>query len=112
MKKIEAIIRPSKLEDVKDALDKYGIHGMTVTPVTGCGLQKGHKEVYRGVTYELNLLHKIKLELVVKDADCNKVVDILILAAKTGAVGDGKIFISNIEDAIRIRTGESGDSAV
>jgi nitrogen regulatory protein P-II 1 len=112
MKKIEAIIRPSKLEDVKDALDKFGIHGMTVTPVTGCGLQKGHKEVYRGVTYELNLLHKIKLELVVKDVDCEKAIDVLISAAKTGQVGDGKIFISNVEDAIRIRTGESGETAV
>jgi len=112
MKKIEAIIRPSKLEDVKDALDKFGIHGMTVTPVTGCGLQKGHKEVYRGVTYELNLLHKIKLELVVKDIDCDKAIDVLVSAAKTGKVGDGKIFISNVEDAVRIRTGESGEAAV
>jgi len=112
MKKIEAIIRPSKLEDVKDALDKYGIHGMTVTPVTGCGLQKGHKEVYRGVTYELNLLHKIKIELVVKDTDCEKAIDVLTSTAKTGKVGDGKIFISNIENAIRIRTGESGDLAL
>jgi len=112
MKKIEAIIRPSKFEDVMDALDKAGIHGMTVTPVTGCGLQKGHKEVCRGVTYDINLLHKIKIELVVKDADSEKVLDVLISVAKTGVVGDGKIFISTIEDAIRIRTGENGDLAL
>ena len=112
MKKIEAIIRPAKMEDIKDALNKAGIHGLTVTPVTGCGLQKGHKEIYRGTTYVMNLLHKVKIEVVVKDSQLEEVVELFKTVAKTGEVGDGKIFIYNVEDAIRIRTGERGDSAI
>lgn len=112
MKKIEAIIRPSKLEDIKEALNKAGIQGMTVTPVTGCGLQKGQKEIYRGTTYEISLLHKIKIEVVINDKDLDKITSVLVDAAKTGAIGDGKIFVTNVEDVIRIRTGERGEAAI
>lgn len=112
MKKIEAVIRPEKLEDVKDALGKYGIKGMTVTQVVGCGLQKGRTEVYRGTEYSINLLPKIKIEIVIKDHSVEDVVDIISKTAQTGAVGDGKIFIYPVENAIRIRTGESGDEAL
>ncbi len=112
MKKIECIIRPEKLDEVKDALNEAGILGMTVTDVLGCGRQKGRKEVYRGVEYTLNLLPKVKIETIVKDEDVKKIASIIIETAKTGSIGDGKIFISTIDDAYRIRTGESGDSAV
>ncbi len=112
MKKIEAVIRPEKLEDVKDALGKYGIKGMTVTQVVGCGLQKGRTEVYRGTEYSINLLPKIKIEIVIKDHRVEDVVDIISKTAQTGAIGDGKIFIYPVENAIRIRTGESGDEAL
>ena len=112
MKKIEAIVRPGKLEDVKDALGKYGIHGMTVVQVIGCGLQKGKKEIYRGQEFTIDLLPKFKIEMVVKDDQLKEVVELLKTTAYTGKIGDGKIFISNIEDAIRIRTGETGEDAV
>ena len=112
MKKIECIIRPEKLDEVKEALNEAGIMGLTVTDVLGCGRQKGRKEVYRGIEYTLNLLPKIKIETVVKDEDVEKIAKIIIETAKTGLIGDGKIFISTIEDAYRIRTGETGDIAI
>ena len=112
MKKIEAVIRPEKLEEVKDALGKYGIHGMTVSQVVGCGLQKGRVGVYRGHEYSINLLPKLKIEIVVKDHKVQDVVDIICDTARTGSIGDGKIFIFPVENAVRIRTGESGDDAL
>ncbi len=112
MKKIEAVVRPEKLEDVKDALGKYGIHGMTVTQVVGCGLQKGRVGVYRGHEYSINLLPKLKIEIVLMDHQVQDVVDIISDTARTGAVGDGKIFVFNLENAYRIRTGESGNDAI
>lgn len=112
MTKVECILRPGKLEDVKDALNKYGIHGMTVTQVIGCGLQKGRKEVYRGTEYSINLLPKVKLEIVVKDGDVDEVVKIISETARSGEIGDGKIFTYRIENAIRIRTGETGEAAI
>jgi nitrogen regulatory protein P-II 1 len=110
--KLECILRPGKLEDVKDALNSFGIHGMTVTQVIGCGLQKGHKEVYRGTEYSINLIPKIKLEIVVRDTHVNEVVKIICDTARSGGIGDGKIFISKIDNAIRIRTGEAGEAAI
>ncbi|AGL00525.1 P-II family nitrogen regulator [Desulfoscipio gibsoniae] len=112
MVKIEAVVRPGVLEDIKDGLSKYGIHGMTVAQVMGCGLQKGRKEVYRGTEYSINLLPKVKIEIVAADKDADGVVEVIIKAARTGEIGDGKIFITKIENAIRIRTGEKGDAAV
>lgn len=112
MKKLECIIRPGKLENVKDALAKFGIKGMTITNVFGCGLQLGHTEIYRGTEVNINLLPKIKLELVVSDASLDKVVAIVKEEAFSGKIGDGKIFISAIEDVIRIRTGETGENAI
>lgn len=112
MKKIECIIRPEKLEEVKDALNKLGIKGMTVSQVMGCGLQKGKTEYYRGVEININLLPKIKLELVVKDSEVDRIVDTIVKIARSGKIGDGKIFIYNVEDAVRIRTGEKGESAI
>lgn len=112
MKKIETVIRPEKLEEVKDALNRYGIHGMTVTQVLGCGLQKGRIGVYRGHEYSINLLPKVKIEIVVQDMKIEEVVEVITRAARTGAIGDGKIFIFPVENAIRIRTGESGDEAL
>jgi nitrogen regulatory protein PII len=112
MKKIECIIRPEKLDDVKEALSEAGILGLTVSDVLGCGRQKGRKEVYRGIEYTLNLLPKIKIETVVRDEDVEKIARIIIETAKTGSIGDGKIFISTIEDAYRIRTGETGETAI
>jgi nitrogen regulatory protein PII len=112
MKKIECIIRPEKLDEVKEALNEAGIMGLTVTDVLGCGRQKGRKEVYRGIEYTLNLLPKIKIETVVKDEDVEKIAKIIIETAKTGLIGDGKIFISTIEDVYRIRTGETGNTAI
>jgi len=112
MKKIECIIRPEKLEEVKDALNQLGIKGMTVSQVMGCGLQKGKTEYYRGVAININLLPKIKLELIVKDSEVDRIVDTIIKAARSGNIGDGKIFIYNVEDAVRIRTGEKGESAI
>ena len=112
MKKIECIIRPEKLDEIKDALNEAGILGITVTDVLGCGRQKGRKEVYRGVEYTLNLLPKVKVETIVKDEDVEKIAAIIIETAKTGLIGDGKIFISTIDDAYRIRTGEKGKKAI
>jgi len=112
MKKIECIIRPEKLEEVKDALNQLGIKGMTVSQVMGCGLQKGKTEYYRGVAININLLPKIKLELIVKDSEVDRIVDTIIKVARSGKIGDGKIFIYNVEDAVRIRTGEKGESAI
>jgi nitrogen regulatory protein P-II 1 len=112
MKKIEAIIKPFKLEEVKDALSELGIEGMTVSEVKGFGRQKGHTEIYRGSEYTVDFLPKIKIELVVADGQAETAVGAIIKAAKTGKIGDGKVFITNIEQAIRIRTEEKGDSAV
>jgi nitrogen regulatory protein P-II 1 len=112
MKKIEAIIRPSKLDDVKDALDKYGIRGMTVSEVVGCGLQKGQTQIYRGQEYSINLLAKIKIELVVKDTIVEDIVSLIAKTARSGEIGDGKIFIYHVENAVRIRTGEAGEEVV
>ena len=112
MKKIEAIIKPFKLEEVKDALSEIGIEGMTVTEVKGFGRQKGHTEIYRGSEYTVDFLPKIKLEIVVADGQKDAAVAAIIKAGKTGNIGDGKVFVSAIEDAIRIRTEEKGDTAV
>lgn len=112
MTKIECIIRPGQLEMVKEALGKFGIHGMTVSQVMGCGLQKGRTEVYRGTEYSINLLPKVKVEIVVIDAQVDQVIEIVSKAAKTGEIGDGKIFTYKIEDALRIRTGEKGETAI
>jgi len=112
MKKIEAIIKPFKLNDVKDNLASAGIQGMTVSEVKGFGRQKGHTEIYRGSEYTVDFLPKIKLELVVADAQAEAAVEAIVKAAKTGKIGDGKIFVSSIDEAIRIRTGERGEKAV
>ncbi len=112
MKKIEAIIRPFRIDDVREALAELGVKGMTLTEVKGYGRQKGHTELYRGSEYQIDFLPKLKLELVVSDAMADKVIDTIVNAAKTGQVGDGKIFVSAVEDAIRVRTGESGEAAL
>jgi nitrogen regulatory protein PII len=112
MKKIEAIIKPFKLEEVKDALGDMGIEGMTVSEVKGFGRQKGHTEIYRGSEYTVDFLPKIKIELVVTDAKAAEAVAAIVKTAKTGKIGDGKIFVSAVEEAIRIRTEEKGESAV
>ncbi len=112
MKKVEAIIKPFKLDEVKDALVELGIGGMTVTEVRGFGQQKGHTEIYRGTEYVIDFLPKVKIEVVVKDQDVDKVVETITKTAQTGRVGDGKIFIIPIEDVIRIRTGEKGEQAI
>jgi len=112
MMKIEAIIQPSRFESVKDALREIGIEGMTVTEVRGHGRQKGHTEVYRGREYTVDLLPKIKLEMVLPDALANRVVDTILKTAKTGKIGDGKIFLSRVEEAIRIRNEERGENAL
>ena len=112
MKKIEAIIKPFKLDDVKDSLNALGIQGMTVTEVKGFGRQKGHVELYRGAEYDIAFIPKVKLEIVVADSIVDKVVSTIMEKAKTGKIGDGKIFITKIEDVIRIRTGEKGESAI
>ncbi len=112
MKKVEAVIRPGKLEDVKDALNKINIRGITVSQVMGCGLQKGRKEFYRGTEVTLNLLPKIKIEVVAQDDHIDDVINVISNASKTGEVGDGKIFVYNIENIIRIRTGETGEKAI
>ena len=112
MKKIEAIIKPFKLEEVKDALGEIGIEGMTVTEVKGFGRQKGHTEIYRGSEYTVDFLPKIKLELVLTDKQVDAAVACIVKAAKTGKIGDGKVFVSSVESAIRIRTDEKGDAAV
>jgi nitrogen regulatory protein P-II 1 len=112
MKKIEAIIKPFKLEEVKDALAEIGVEGMTVSEVKGFGRQKGHTEIYRGSEYTVDFLPKIKLEVVITDSLAESAVTAIVKAAKTGKIGDGKVFVSNVEDAIRIRTDEHGDKAV
>ena len=112
MKKIEAIIKPFKLDEVKEALSGLGVQGMTVSEVKGFGRQKGHTEIYRGSEYTVDFLPKIKMELVLADAQVSGAVDAIIKAAKTGKVGDRKIFVSPIENAIRIRTEEKGEQAV
>jgi nitrogen regulatory protein P-II 1 len=112
MKKIEAIIKPFKLEEVKDALSEIGIEGMTVSEVKGFGRQKGHTEIYRGSEYTVDFLPKIKIELVVTDAQAEPAIGAIVKSAKTGKIGDGKVFLSNVEQAVRIRTEEKGDSAV
>jgi nitrogen regulatory protein P-II 1 len=112
MKKIEAIIKPFKLDEVKNALNEFGIHGMTVTEVKGFGRQKGHVELYRGSEYEIAFVPKIKIEIVVADETAAKAVRIIQEKAKTGNIGDGKIFVSTIDEVIRIRTGEQGDQAL
>jgi nitrogen regulatory protein PII len=112
MKKIEAIIKPFKLEEVKDALGEIGIEGMTVIEAKGFGRQKGHTEIYRGSEYTVDFLPKIKIEAVVADAQVEPAVAAILKSAKTGKIGDGKIFVSNIEEAIRIRTDEKGEKAV
>jgi nitrogen regulatory protein P-II 1 len=112
MKKIEAVIQPFKLEEVKDALIKIGVEGITVSEVRGHGRQKGHTEVYRGSEYKVDLLPKVKLEMVVRDALLNPVVETLTTSARTGKIGDGKIFVATIDDAIRIRNGDRGETAL
>jgi len=112
MKKIEAIIQPHKLEEAKEALKAIGIDGMTVVEVRGHGRQKGHKEIYRGQEYQVDLLPKIKLELVVPDARADEVIRTLVAAARSGKIGDGKIFTCPVSSALRIRTGESGEGVL
>jgi nitrogen regulatory protein P-II 1 len=112
MKKIEAIIKPFKLEDVKEALSGLGVEGMTVSEVKGFGRQKGHTEIYRGSEYTVDFLPKIKIELVLADTIVASAVDAIVKAAKTGKIGDGKVFVSPIDNAIRIRTEETGEAAV
>ena len=112
MKKIEAIIKPFKLTEVKEALQEVGIQGMTVTEVKGFGRQKGHTEIYRGSEYTVDFLPKLKIEIVVADAQASAAVDAIIKAAKTGKIGDGKIFMFAVENAVRIRTEEQGEDAV
>lgn len=112
MKKIEAIIKPFKLDEVKDALNEIGIQGMTVTEVKGFGRQKGHTELYRGAEYIVDFIPKIKVEIITSDNLCLKVIKIIEQVAKTGKIGDGKIFVYPVDEAIRIRTGEKGEGAV
>ena len=112
MKKIEAIIQPFKLDEVKEALKSIGIDGMTIAEVRGHGRQKGHKEVYRGQEYQVDLLPKVKIEMVVPSSRAEEVVAALAAAARTGKIGDGKIFVSDVADAIRIRNGDRGESAL
>lgn len=112
MKKIEAIIKPFKLDEVKESLNEIGIQGITVTEVKGFGRQKGHTELYRGAEYVVDFLPKIKMEIVVREDMVQKVVETIANSARTGRIGDGKIFISSIDEAVRIRTGEKGEEAI
>lgn len=112
MKKIEAIIKPFKLDDVKDALNEIGVKGITVSEVKGFGRQKGHTELYRGAEYVVDFLPKVKLEIIAKDDMAPTVIEVIEKAAKTGKIGDGKIFVTTVEDVIRIRTGERGEDAI
>jgi len=112
MKKIEAVIKPFKLEDVKEALTAIGIEGMTVSEVKGFGRQKGHTEIYRGSEYTVDFLPKLKIEIVVSDTNVAGAVKAIVEAAKTGKIGDGKVFVSSVENAVRIRTEETGDQAI
>jgi nitrogen regulatory protein P-II 1 len=112
MKKVDAIIKPFKLDDVREALSAVGITGLTVNEVKGFGRQKGHTELYRGAEYVVDFLPKVKIELVVRDDQVEACIDAITRAARTGKIGDGKIFVSSVEQAVRIRTGEEGDAAV
>jgi nitrogen regulatory protein P-II 1 len=112
MKKIEAIIRPFKLDDVREALSEIGVRGMTLTEVKGYGRQKGHTELYRGSEYKIDFLPKIKIEIIASDSMVENIVSTIVKGARTGQVGDGKIFVSSVEDVIRVRTEESGEDAV
>ena len=112
MKKVEAIIKPHKLDDVKAALTQVGVQGLTVSEVRGFGRQKGHKEQYRGAEYTVDLVPKVKVEVVVSDGAAAAAVEAIVRAARTGEIGDGKVFVTNLESALRIRTGEKGDSAL
>jgi len=112
MKKIEAVIKPFKLDEVREALSEIGVNGLTVTEVKGFGRQKGHTELYRGAEYVVDFLPKIKIELVVAEDIVDNAMDAIIKAARTGKIGDGKIFVTNVEQVVRIRTGETGESAV
>ncbi len=112
MKKVEAVIKPFKLDEVKDKLNEIGVKGITVSEVKGFGRQKGHTELYRGAEYVVDFLPKIKLDIIVSDSQLDEVVNAIIKSAQTGRIGDGKIFITNLEDTIRIRTGEHGEDAI
>ena len=112
MKKIEAIIKPFKLDEVREALSEIGVSGLTVTEVKGFGRQKGHTELYRGAEYVVDFLPKVKIEIVVLDETVDNVIEAIVKAARTGKIGDGKIFVSNVEQVVRIRTGESGETAI
>ena len=112
MKKIEAIIKPFKLDEVKEALQEVGLQGITVIEAKGFGRQKGHKEVYRGAEYEVDFVPKVKVEIVVEEKIADKVVNAIVSSVKTGKIGDGKIFVLNLDSAVRIRTGESGEDAL
>jgi len=112
MKKIEAIVKPFKMEDVKEALAEVGVEGMTVSEVKGFGRQKGHTEIYRGSEYTVDFLPKVKFEIVISDDRVQKAVEVIVAAAKTGKIGDGKVFILPMEEAVRIRTEERGESAI
>lgn len=112
MKKLEIITRTEKLEDLKEIINDSGHYGMTVSMVSGCGLQKGRKEIYRGAEYSINLLHKVKVEIILPDNLIDDMIDKIIRTVKTGEIGDGKIFVYNVENAVRIRTGETGEKAI
>lgn len=112
MKKVEAVVRHFKLEDVKNALTEKGIHGMTVSEVRGYGRQKGHTEIYRGTEYAVDFVPKVKIEVVCADTNLQTVIDTIVKTAQTGQIGDGKIFVSNLENSVRIRTGEQGEDAL
>ena len=112
MKKVEAIVRAEKLEEIKDALSTAGVNGLTISQVLGAGNQKGHKEFYRGAEVNINLLQKIKIEIVVRDDQVDRIIEAITGSAKTGEIGDGKIFVYNIDNVIRIRTGEQGEKAI
>jgi len=112
MKKIEAIIKPFKLDEVREALSEVGVTGLTVTEVKGFGRQKGHTELYRGAEYVVDFLPKVKVELIVRDEDVERAMDAIVKAARTGKIGDGKIFVTEVGQVVRIRTGESGEAAV
>jgi len=112
MKKIEAIIKPFKLDEVREALSEIGVSGLTVTEVKGFGRQKGHTELYRGAEYVVDFLPKVKIEIVVGDESAEAAIDAIVKAARTGKIGDGKIFVTTVEQVVRIRTGETGESAV
>jgi len=112
MKKIEAIIKPFKLDEVREALSEIGVSGLTVTEVKGFGRQKGHTELYRGAEYVVDFLPKVKVEVIVQEAQVDRAVEAIVRAARTGKIGDGKIFVTSVDQVIRIRTGESGEAAV